>query len=46
MDVSFLLTKAQMHRIELYYPLSYGVPRVDDRRILSGIIFVIKGGLR
>jgi hypothetical protein len=23
-----------------------GIPRVDDRRVLSGIIFVIKGGLR
>ena len=26
--------------------LSYGVPRVDDRRIVSGIIFVIRNGLR
>jgi putative transposase len=26
--------------------LSHGVPRVDDRRILSGIIFVIRNGLR
>lgn len=46
MDVPFLLTKAQMRRIEPYFPLSHGVPRVDDRRILSGIIFVIQGGLR
>ena len=42
----FLLSKAQMRRIELYFPLSHGVPRVDDRRILSGIIFVVRNGLR
>jgi transposase len=40
------LSEAQMRRIELYFPLSYGVPRVDDRRIISGIIFVIRNGLR
>jgi putative transposase len=40
------LTQAQMRRIEPYFPLSHGVPRVDDRRIVSGIIFVIRNGLR
>ena len=40
------LTEAQMRRIEPYFPLSHGVPRVDDRRIVSGIIFVIRNGLR
>ena len=35
-----------MRKIEPYFPLSHGVPRVDDRRIISGIIFVIQGGLR
>src|SRR3546814_11587505 len=40
------LSEAQMHRIEPYFPLSHGVPRVDDRRIISGIIFVIRNGLR
>jgi len=35
-----------MRRIEPYFPLSHGVPRVDDRRVLSGIVFVIKNGLR
>ncbi|NCP15408.1 MAG: IS5 family transposase [Sphingomonadales bacterium] len=40
------LSKAQMRRIEPYFPLSHGVPRVDDRRIVSGIIFVIRNGLR
>jgi putative transposase len=28
------------------FPLSHGIPRVDDRRIISGIVFVIKNGLR
>ena len=46
MSVPFLLTQAQMRRIRPHFPLSHGVPRVDDRRVLSGIIFVIKGGLR
>ena len=40
------LSEAQMRRIEPYFPLSHGVPRVDDRRIVSGIIFVIRSGLR
>ena len=40
------LSDAQMRRIEPYFPLSHGVPRVDDRRVLSGIVFVIRNGLR
>jgi transposase len=40
------LSEAQMRRIEPYFPLSHGVLRVDDRRIISGIIFVIRNGLR
>ena len=39
-------SEAQMRRIEPYFPLSHGIPRVDDRRIVSGIIFVIRNGLR
>jgi putative transposase len=42
----FWLTEAQLERIESYFPLSHGVPRVDDRRVVSGIVFVIKNGLR
>jgi hypothetical protein len=41
-----MLTPEQMRRIEPYFPLSHGVPRVDDRRVLSGILFVIRNGLR
>ena len=42
----FLLSQAQMRRIERYFPLSHGVARVDGRRIVSAIVFVIKNGLR
>jgi putative transposase len=42
----FWLTETQLERIESYVPLSHGVPRVDDRRVVSGIVFVIKNGLR
>ena len=42
----WLLSEAQMRRIEPFFPLSHGVPRVDDRRVISGIIFVLKNGLR
>ncbi|WP_244617553.1 transposase, partial [Rhizobium sp. rho-1.1] len=44
-DLMFL-SDVQMRRIEPYFPLSHGVPRVDDRRVLSGIIFVLRNGLR
>ncbi len=46
MSEVWLLSEAQMRRIEPYFPLSHGIPRVDDRRIVSGIIFVIRNGLR
>ena len=46
MDDLFLLSEAQMRRIKWYFPLSHGIVRVDDRRIVSGIVFVIRNGLR
>ncbi len=42
----FLLSEAQIRQIEPYFPLSHGVPRVDDRRILSEIIYIIRNALR
>ena len=42
----FWLREAQFERIKPYFPLSHGVPRVDDRRVVSGIIHVIRNGLR
>lgn len=42
----FWLTAAQMARLQPFFPKSHGRPRVDDRRVLSGIIFVNRNGLR
>ena len=42
----FWLTGAQMARLEPYFPKSHGKPRVDDRRVLSGIIFINRNALR
>lgn len=42
----FLLGERQMARIERYFPLSHGVPRVDDRRVVSGIVYVIRNSLQ
>ncbi|GBQ50823.1 transposase [Komagataeibacter sucrofermentans DSM 15973] len=42
----FLLSESQMERISPFFPLAYGVPRVDDRRVLSGIVYVIRNGLQ
>lgn len=42
----FWLTDAQLARLEPYFPRSHGKPRVDDRRVLSGIIFINRNRLR
>lgn len=42
----FLLSERQMDRISPFFPLSHGVPRVDDRRVVSGIVYVIRHGLQ
>lgn len=42
----FLLSERQMERIELFFPLAHGVPRVDDRRVLRRIVYVIRNGLQ
>jgi hypothetical protein len=34
------LSEAQMGRLRPYFPKSRGRARVDDRRVLNGIIFV------
>lgn len=46
MSDRYWLTEAQFERIKPYFPVSHGVPRVDDRRVVSGIIHVIRNGLR
>lgn len=40
------LSDKQMERISPHFPRSHGIPRVDDRKTLSGIIFVIRNGVR
>ena len=41
----FWLTEAQMARLEPFFPKSHGKPRVDDRPVLSDIIFINHNGL-
>ena len=42
----FWLTDEQIERLRPFFPKSHGRPRVDDRRVLSGIVFVNRNGLR
>ena len=35
-----------MKRIKPFFPVSHGIPRDADRRVVSGIVFVIRNGLR
>jgi transposase len=42
----FWLSSEQLNRIKPFFPLSHGVPRADDLKVISGIVFVIKNGLR
>ena len=46
MSELYWLTEEQMARLRPYFPKSHGKPRVDDRRVLSGIVFVNHNGLR
>ena len=46
MSDHYWLSELQIERIKPYFPRSHGVPRVDDRRVLSGIIHVLKRGLQ
>ena len=42
----FWLTRKQVERLKPHFPKPRGKPRVDDRRVLSGILFVLRNGLR
>ena len=45
-DHHFWLSEAQFERLRPLFPNKpRGVPRVDDRRVISGIIHVIRNGL-
>ena len=41
-----MLSVAHMRRIEPFFPTQRGLRRVDDRRVISGIIYVIRHGLQ
>lgn len=46
MSELFMLSDYQLNRIKRYFPYPHGKPRVDDRRVISGIIHVLKRGLQ
>ena len=46
MSEQFWLSEDQFKRLVPYFPRSRGKARVDDRRVLSGIIHVQRNGLR
>jgi transposase len=45
-EQSFLANDARMARLESCFSKRHGKPRVDDRRVLSGMIFINRNGLR
>jgi hypothetical protein len=40
----FWLTEAQIERLKPFFPKSRSKPRVYDRRVLSGIIYIRRNG--
>ena len=46
MSGHFWLPDEQMERLQPFFPKSRGKPRIDDRRVLSGIIYIEKNMLQ
>ena len=46
MSQLFYLSAEQLERIKPFFPRSHGIPRVDDRKVISDIIYAIKHGLQ
>ncbi len=46
MRTLFYLSESQMERISPFFPRSHGIPRVDDRRVVSGVLYIIKHELQ
>ena len=42
----YWLNDEQMAKLKPFFPKSHGKPRVDDKRVMSGIIFINRNGLR
>jgi transposase len=45
MSNHFRLSDAQRERLKPFFPKSQGKLRVDDRRVLSGIVFINRNGV-
>lgn len=46
MSSLYWLSETQMAKLKPFFPKSHGKPRVDDRWVMSGIIFINCNGLR
>ena len=46
MSGQFWLSEGQVERLRPHFPKARGKPRVDDRRVLSSILHVLRNGLR
>ena len=46
MSGHFWLKHEQVEQLTPHFPKARGKPRVDDRRVLSGILHVLRNGLR
>lgn len=42
----FVLSERQTSRISPFFPLAHEVPWVDDRRVVSEIVYVLRHGLQ
>ena len=42
----FWLPDVQIEKLKPFFPRSHGVSRVDGKRVLSGIVFINRNGLR
>ncbi|MGH1415311.1 MAG: IS5 family transposase [Pelagimonas sp.] len=42
----YSLSDAQLSKLEPFFPKSHGKPRIDDGRVLSGIVIINRNGLR
>ena len=45
MNYIYWLSEAQMGRLGPYFPKSQGRARIDDRRVLSGVVFINRNGM-
>ncbi|WP_408868456.1 transposase [Aristophania vespae] len=39
-----MLSESKMERIRPYFPLAHDIPRIGDRRVLSGYFYVVRNG--